>query len=95
VSTPLTWMTSQAPFEMRRFKSDTTSVADVMTLGNNELLVVGVAAGHTTLLVWRGGAATPERFQITISGPGSVAAPAPPLFPRNARSTSARRPSPR
>lgn len=55
------------------------SVADVKTLGNSELLVIGVSAGHTTLLVWKTGASKPENFALTVSGPGSTAAPATPL----------------
>jgi Flp pilus assembly secretin CpaC len=52
-------------------------IADVKTLGNSELLVIGLKAGHTTLQVWRTGQTTPERFNITISGPGTAAAPGP------------------
>ncbi|MDP1828053.1 MAG: pilus assembly protein N-terminal domain-containing protein [Archangium sp.] len=55
------------------------SVADVQALGNSELIVIGVSAGRTRLLVWKAGASTPETFEVTVSGPGSAAAPPPPL----------------
>lgn len=55
------------------------SVADVKTLGNSELLVIGVSAGHTTLLVWKTGASKPESFEVTVKGPGTTAAPSAPL----------------
>jgi Flp pilus assembly secretin CpaC len=55
------------------------AIADVKTLGHDELLLVGISAGRTTLLVWKTGSSQPERFEVTVSGPGTVAAPAPPL----------------
>jgi Flp pilus assembly secretin CpaC len=55
------------------------AIADIKTIGHSELLVIGASAGHTTLLVWKRGAQTPEKFDITVSGPGHLAAPAPAL----------------
>ena len=55
------------------------AIADIKTIGHGELLVTGASAGHTTLLVWKRGATAPEKFDITVSGPGHLAAPAPAL----------------
>lgn len=54
-------------------------IADVKTIGNSELLVIGLKAGHTTLQVWRTGQTTPEKLAITVSGPGVAVAPGPTL----------------
>ena len=55
------------------------AIADVKTLGNSELVVIGIAAGRTTLLVWKTGLKQPERFEVTVNGPGTLAPPAPTL----------------
>lgn len=64
---------------LQRIALGDPDVADVKTLGNSEFIVVGITAGHTTLLVWKRGVQAPEKFEVTVNGPGSTAAPAPPV----------------
>ncbi|MDP2275471.1 MAG: pilus assembly protein N-terminal domain-containing protein [Archangium sp.] len=54
------------------------TIADIKTLGVSELVVLGASRGRTTLLVWTAGATTPDRFEVTVTGPGSLtSAPTP------------------
>jgi Flp pilus assembly secretin CpaC len=55
------------------------AIADIKTIGQSELLVIGLSAGHTTLLVWKRGVQAPEKFDISVTGPGHLAPPAPVL----------------
>lgn len=59
------------------------AIADVKTIGNNELVLIGTSAGHTTLLVWKTGVSSPEHFEVTVVGPGSIAPPRPALREEN------------
>ncbi len=58
---------------MHRIAVGDDSIADIKTLGENELVVIGISAGRTTLLVWKTGAAAPEQFEVTVTGPGTMA----------------------
>jgi len=62
---------------LQRIAISDPSIADVRTAGSNELVVVGVTAGHATLIVWTSGVANPERFDLTVTGQGTVASQPP------------------
>lgn len=55
------------------------AIADIKTIGHSELIVIGASPGRTTLLVWKRGVQAPEKFEVTVSGAGHPAAPAPAL----------------
>ena len=60
---------------LQRVALGDSSIADVRTIGNDELVLTGSARGQTTLLVWKQGVATPDRYQVDVTGPGTVTAP--------------------
>ncbi len=68
---------------MQRVALGDDAIADVKTLGHGELLVIGLAAGHTTLLVWKTGTPAPVRFDLTVTGPGLAPSAAAPTAPQD------------
>lgn len=54
----------QVPGGVQRIAWGDPEVADVKTIGSNEVLILGVAEGRTTLLIWR---ANDSRLSYTIS----------------------------
>lgn len=67
--------------QLERVAVGDAAIADVRTLGDDQLVLIGASVGHTTLRVWTRGAAAPASWDIVVvpSAAGATAAPVAPV----------------